>query len=198
MRGTRVEQSVSIGAQTAFFHRGDSDLTIDRNTWVGRGLEGDIGYTVNPGDPGGMPRDTGYLLAGRIAGTVIVDVDFGLRRTSVPEVGTITHAYNDFFRVTTTHDSGFMQDPTELEVDPGYDVARYGDGAYLMPAPALMGLGEGGGDIGADVRYRLEDGVLTDVPLWPWPMEDRIDREQGVSVTYDSADGLFETLCDVY
>ncbi len=36
---------------------------------------------------------------------------------------------------------------------------------------------------GARLEHRYVDGVLTDRPLWPWPMEERIQREMGLSVT---------------
>jgi hypothetical protein len=36
---------------------------------------------------------------------------------------------------------------------------------------------------GARLTNRYVDGVLTDQPLWPWPMEDRIQAELGFSVT---------------
>ena len=67
----------------------------------------------------------------------------------------------------------------------------------MRPA-ALRGLGEGGADIGAEVLYRYENGVLTNKPLWPWPMEDRIYKELGTSVTYASKGGLWKTLEGVY
>jgi hypothetical protein len=35
---------------------------------------------------------------------------------------------------------------------------------------------------GARFQFRYVDRQLTDQPLWPWPMEDRIKRELGVSV----------------
>jgi hypothetical protein len=38
-------------------------------------------------------------------------------------------------------------------------------------------------DVGARLTHRYIDGVLTDIPLWPWPMEDRIQSELGLSVT---------------
>ena len=43
--------------------------------------------------------------------------------------------------------------------------ARLARGSVLQPG--LDGTG-------AELRYRYEGGVLTDTPLWPWPMEDRI------------------------
>jgi len=36
---------------------------------------------------------------------------------------------------------------------------------------------------GARLTNRYVDGVLTDEPLWPWPMEDRVQAELGYSVT---------------
>jgi hypothetical protein len=36
---------------------------------------------------------------------------------------------------------------------------------------------------GARLSNRYVDGTLTDVPLWPWPMEDRAQTELGYSVT---------------
>jgi hypothetical protein len=36
---------------------------------------------------------------------------------------------------------------------------------------------------GARLAHRYVDGVLTDEPLWPWPMEARIQAEMGISVT---------------
>jgi hypothetical protein len=36
---------------------------------------------------------------------------------------------------------------------------------------------------GARLTHRYVDGVLTDIPLWPWPMEERIQNELGISVT---------------
>jgi hypothetical protein len=90
------------------------------------------------------------------------------------------------------------QHATENNKNPNFDTATYGYGAYLMRPSALKGLGENGADIGAEVLYQYKDGVLTDVPLWPWPMEDRIMNELGVSVTYESKGGLWKTLDGVY
>jgi len=58
--------------------------------------------------------------------------------------------------------------------------------------------------MGAEVLYCYVDGVLTDEPLWPWPMEDRIFKEtqelfgQGISVTWEANGGLWKTLDGIY
>jgi hypothetical protein len=36
---------------------------------------------------------------------------------------------------------------------------------------------------GAHVYYRYDNGRLTDQPLWPWPMNARIQELLGVDVT---------------
>jgi hypothetical protein len=36
---------------------------------------------------------------------------------------------------------------------------------------------------GARLTHRYIDGELTEIPLWPWPMEERIQNELGISVT---------------
>lgn len=44
--------------------------------------------------------------------------------------------------------------------------------------------------VGADLTNRYVDGQLTKAPLWPWPMQRRIERELGISVIGDIASPL--------
>jgi hypothetical protein len=85
-------------------------------------------------------------------------------------------------------------------VDSGYEVNKYGRGAYLfVPACSpLKHAGQGGTDIGANILYRYQNGTLTTQPLWPWPLEERIKTETGSSVTWASAGGIWKTLDGVY
>ncbi len=69
-----------------------------------------------------------------------------------------------------------------------WKTGTYGDGAYLWP----------GGNLGATILYRYQNGTLTNQPLWPWPMEDRIMAEAGISVTWADRGGLWKTLAGVY
>ena len=46
---------------------------------------------------------------------------------------------------------------------------------------------------GARLTHRYVDGVLTNEPLWPWPMEDRIQAELGFSVTELMTNIIFGT-----
>ncbi len=48
------------------------------------------------------------------------------------------------------------------------------------------------------ILYKYQNGILTTGELWPWPMEDRIFAETGVSVTWEVNGGLWKTLDGVY
>jgi len=122
---------------------------------------------------------------------------------SIPGFTGLTHKYNSFYNVTPIYLGDASQGVGETTINPFYPTATYSKGAYLFVPPALKGKGENGADIGAEVLYRYQDGVLTNEPLWPWPMEERICNETGISVTYENAGngcmgGLWKTLAGVY
>lgn len=113
------------------------------------------------------------------------------------------HSYSGFWGNTTINGT---VGPTDVAADPRQDEARYGRGAYFfVPDDSPMkGAGRDGADIGAEVLYRYEDGVVTDQPLWPWPMEERVqaDSERFLgtrrSVTWEEFGGYWKTLDGVY
>jgi hypothetical protein len=109
--------------------------------------------------------------------------------------GSVSGSYNDFYG---NGSNGTTLGSTDSTANPNYNTATYGRGAYLMPAPALLGKGSGGADVGAHIIYQYDHGSLTSVPLWPWPMEGRILAATGKSVTYSSAGGIWKTLIGVY
>ena len=53
---------------------------------------------------------------------------------------------------------------------------------------------------GARLTHRYIDGTLTTQSLWPWPMEDRIQAELGISVTDMMTNLIFGTnnLAEIY
>jgi len=116
---------------------------------------------------------------------------------------TDSHSYNDFYGNSTDYCES-SQGTGEFDTNPAFNTAKYGHGAYLIQPSALDGLGEGGGNVGAEVLYKYTDGVLGTDPLWPWPMEGRILAEAEVSVTYSvnqgngEEGGLWKTLEDIY
>jgi hypothetical protein len=109
-----------------------------------------------------------------------------------------TNSYNNYYGNARNYGGKASRGASELLLNPNYDTRTYGKGAYLMIPSVLAGKGEGGAGIGAEVLYRYQDGVPTGIPLWPWPMEDRIFRETGVSVTWEANGGLWKTLDGVY
>ncbi len=115
------------------------------------------------------------------------------------------HDYNNFYNTgTCLYNTGFMT-PAGINkhekcntLNPLYDTARYGKGAYMMIPSALKGKGQDGRNIGASVLYRYRDGKLTNEPLWPWLMEERINDEFGISATWESKGGFWKSLTGIY
>jgi len=107
------------------------------------------------------------------------------------------HSYVDFYGNSS---NGVTLGATDKTVDPGYDTATYGRGAYLFvpSSSTLKGAGSNGADIGANIIYEYVNGLLTNTPLWPWPMENRIMTEKGMSVTWAASGGIWKTLSGIY
>lgn len=190
--GNRIVGSAAIRAVTGLFQRSDDDLVVDRLTLVDATEKA---ISVSPTTE--EPKEAGFALRAVIRSSVLLRANEGIVVGGSPYIGTIAHHHNDLFGVTTPY-YGTAADPTELAVDPAYDLARYGTGGYAIAPRALATAGAAGGPIGAEILYRHRDGVLTTEPLWPWPMEERILRETGRSVTWQSNGGLFTTLDGVY
>ena len=179
----------------------DPDHTIKNNTIV----DAIYGITYNE-----MYCSRGGVDSGAtITNNVIIDSTYGIVLGNRDDTcngslrGTISHSYNNYYNNTSNYDGTSAQTGDET-FNPVYDTATYGYGAYLIQPSALDGEGISGENMGAEVLYRYEDEVLTDVPLWPWPMEDRILSESGVSPTYSEdqgsgeSGGLWKTLNGVY
>jgi hypothetical protein len=121
--------------------------------------------------------------------------------------GTGNHEYCNFYDNSSI---GTSVNSTDLQLNPNFDLNKYGKGAYLFSPPALRGKGQNNQDIGANVLFRYRNQELTTEPLWPWPMEERICDELGISVTWENSDqiskttgqrctgGLWKTLDGVY
>ena len=80
---------------------------------------------------------------------------------------------------------------SDSSLNADYNTSTYGNGAYLIPSSVI-------GNKGANALYEYVNGTLTSTPLWPWPMESRIQSELGMSVTWASNGGLWQTLNGVY
>lgn len=172
---------------------GDDNLTVENNTYVRESSSGGLWAAYFH-----VPSSGLYIKAvyknNSMKGNGSVG---GYYRDSSGNVS-VNNSYNNYYNLGAVYGGAASQGVGEKNLNPGYATATYGNGAYLMVPTALKDKGENGADIGAEVLYRYKDGVLTNEPLWPWPMEDRIKNETGYSVTYESAGGLWKTLNGVY
>ena len=174
------------------FYQGSSDnTTYKNNTLINIGTSGGLSGRINV-----YTNTTGYPSTATIKNNSFVS---GVTGIYVSGAGSsAVSRFNNLNGIGTSY-SGNVTDKTgDRNLNPSYDTATYGNGAYLMIPTALQGQGESGADIGAEVLYRYQDGVLTNEPLWPWPMEERIFEETGISVTWESNGGLWKTLNGVY
>ncbi|EKD56758.1 MAG: hypothetical protein ACD_58C00098G0001, partial [uncultured bacterium] len=75
-------------------------------------------------------------------------------------LGQFKHSHNRFSSdFVNPYTSNLSAGVNESRLDPTWDTAKYGYGAYLMASKTnLVGLGEGGSTIGADVIYMYKDG----------------------------------------
>jgi hypothetical protein len=102
-----------------------------------------------------------------------------------------TEGFSDWFAIGGNSGTA----GSDLFLDPQFPTGTYGNGAYLV-GPGNTGLAHAasdGGAMGASSAYllfRVVNGVPTNTPLWPWPMESRIVSEAGVSPTND----IFKTM----
>jgi len=198
LSGNGVQNTVFVGNDTSrgygtpysgVFQRCDNAFQMDRLTLVNHQIAVSQSHdTSNPW----------FDIIGTLTNSSIVNANTGINVASYSQITTrMDHRYNNFFNVAIRY-AGTMQGVGETQVNPGYDTSRYGTGAYLFVPPALQGRGEGGADVGAEVRYQSVDGTLTNQRLWPWPLEARICAEtdrllgQGISVTYESHQAQYD------
>ncbi len=189
--------------QYGFLQKGDASLTLNHMTIVNAATNAflsaeDTEYTKNPGFGIGTTLKNSSIFS-------ILSTGTGFYVNNDPDFLYFTNRYNNLYGMSTNYGGLASAGTGEIYVNPSYDTATYGNGAYLMVPSALKGKGESGSDIGAEILYRYVDGVLTSTHLWPWPMEARICKETGYSVTYENGysgcakgGGLWKTLNGVY
>jgi hypothetical protein len=113
-------------------------------------------------------------LGGTIKNTIIYNnSETGLQSPS------IELDYNNVYNNDPDYSGGVSPCPTCISMDP------HPFGLTIPDDSPMKGAGENGEDIGANICYRYVDGVLTDEPLWPWPMVNRIKKELGIDIMQD-------------
>lgn len=187
--------NVSIQSSYGYIQRGDANCTVRQMTIAG------VQKTAFALDPNSLPLDTDYFIKCDIRNSVLDHAGIGFSvSTKMPSRVSLSESFNNLFQIAQSHNGFSSLSSSDFQMSPGFLIDRYGRGGYLfMPdSSPLKNSGEGGQRIGANVLYRYEDGILSDAPLWPWPMEERILQETGVSVTYESMGGLWKTLDGLY
>ncbi|MDR4506278.1 MAG: hypothetical protein MRK01_16015 [Candidatus Scalindua sp.] len=188
----------SIGGR-GFLQSADGNWAGDRFTLVG---SSDVDLVTITAMASGQDRD--FEVRGVFRNSVLFSGDVGIKVTSSPLIGSFTNKYNNLSSITNPYAGIASQGWGEGNIEgviPDYSTSKYGKGAYLIRPVNLRGKGENGSDIGAEVLYQYIDGTLhrdDQHRLWPWPMEDRIRAETGVSVTWEASGGLWKTLDGVY
>ncbi|MFH0863551.1 MAG: chondroitinase-B domain-containing protein [Candidatus Gottesmanbacteria bacterium] len=203
IEGNILKDVVSINCTYDMANTGDASLTIE-NATAHTDTSGNWGFYMY--DTSTYTKDGDYII-----NTTLKNSAFSKGTTCCTalyvqsgdvDVGTLTNTYNNIYNFTTDYSGKASKGIGEIDVNPSYDTNTYGEGAYLIAPVTLKGKGENGADIGAEVLYRYQDGVLTGTALWPWPMEERICNETGYSVTYENSctngGGLWKTLDGVY
>jgi hypothetical protein len=168
--------------QTYTTNRGPWGIDSDINAGYGNAcVEHTTIVNVQTGDGAFQTRNgTGVMLAHSSIVTNSTAV--------IDNTGHILEHHNDYFNNGALN---FTPVGSDFTVDPQFNTAVFGNGAYLMgpTALALQTAAADGGMMGAQVLMRYQDGNPTNVPLWPWPMEARIVAEQGTSPTFDIWNG---------
>ncbi|MDA8086129.1 MAG: right-handed parallel beta-helix repeat-containing protein [Nitrospiraceae bacterium] len=198
------EDNVAILPVAGAYHSVPADVvgtghhTSENNTYVGDG--GGEGFLVHE-----RPNRPQQATDAAVIDCSFINMDAGIYASSSGNNTVSAHRYNNFYRVRKCLWNERQMVPRGLDrtekcntVDPGYDTAKYGIGGYLIVPAALKGKGQGGADIGASVIYRYKNGMLTRVPLWPWPMEARILAEFHVSPTWQARGGIWKSLDGIY
>jgi hypothetical protein len=199
--GNRIINNVGIDNVLGIQQKADTDLQVkgltlvdsQRGTNRGFQIAEDLSYTY----------DSNFAIKGDVRNSVFVNHNQGFNVVNNGgHLSGFTNDYNDLYNITNPYYNLAQPGLNEISIEPGFDTVKYGKGAYLMVPSALKGKGENGADIGAEIIYQYENRTLTNKPLWPWPMEDRICRETGFSVTYENnngcAGGIWKTLDGVY
>jgi hypothetical protein len=193
--GNRFENNIAINTLHGLIQAADADCRIENITIVNASRQQ---ISVTP--YGSLLANSDVILKSDIRNSIFYSGDLGLYVNNTGRVTSWANQYNDHFALNRPYGGAASPGVGDRNIDPGYKVSDYGKGAYLfIPADSpVKRAGEGGKQMGAEVLYRYQDGQLTDIPLWSWPMEERIFSETGVSVTWEANGGLWKTLDGVY
>lgn len=194
LTGNEYHNNVAFDNAYGLWQRAGDSLVVRKHTVINSVRDSII---VDYG--GVVGEDPDYIVSGTYKNSSVYNSSRdGMDLEPHALVGKVISDYNNINASGESNWEDVSNGTNSISISPSYNTATYGNGAYLMAPTALKGHGEGGADIGAEILYRYEDGVLTNQQLWPWPMEDRIVAETGISVTWEANGGIWKTLEGVY
>ncbi len=174
---------------------------FNNNTFAGK--SDNTGNGIYLGNINNCPAQSGSIK--NVYNNSFVNFSSAIAANSLGSNYVQAHDYNNFYNIASLFYNAKFMTPQVLSshenlntLNPSYDTADYGLGAYLIVPSSLKGRGQDGSDIGAEALYSYEYGILTNIPLWPWPMEMRIVNEFSISPTWEVNGGLWTTLNGVY
>lgn len=190
----------------------DNGSVFTNNTFVSpNNTGGGLALSYRPSCP------NQYSAVANASGNSFLNTWSGLAANAAANNYINAHNYNNFYNMYGGYGPLYMAaymvpsslNTHEIQTNPNYDISTYGLGAYLVVPDVLKGNGESGANIGAEVLYEYQNGILTGIPLWPWPMEQRVINEfqgsngYGISATYSDdgnghTGGFWKTLCGAY
>jgi len=194
--------NVSLWNKYGLYQRADRNMLIKNYTCANTSTSCYVLQTVYKSG-NCSSYDQNWAIKGFVKNSSFLFGDVGIQNDSTScGLVSFNNLYNNLYNFSRPYLQGASLGLGEISVDPNYSTSTYGNGAYLKKPSNLIGKGENGENIGAEVLYRYVNGELTSELLWPWPMEDRICRETGNSVTYENnngcSGGLWRTLEGVY
>jgi hypothetical protein len=187
IEGNLFIDNVSLNTPDGLWIKGDDNLQVRRMTIVNA-----TGRSIFLEASGRADKMPDYVVHADIRNFYISSED--------PSITTLANRYNNLYNLSVPYGNLTSKGTGEISVDPGFKVSKYGKGGYLFvpDGSPMKTAGEGGTQMGAEVLFQYKDGVLTNERLWPWPMEERVLNELGVSVTWEAQGGLWKTLDGVY
>lgn len=194
IEGNRFKDNVGIDNSWGVAVTADADFQIGNMTITGTPQQS-LSIYETP-----IVKDDEYKIKGSIRNSILLSGGVGFKAETSPNFISFVSEYNNVYNLSIPYSGVAAKGTGDISVNPELNITKYGKGGYLfVPENSpVKKAGEGGLQMGAEVLYRYQDGELTNIPLWPWPMEERIFDETGISVTWEANGGLWKTLDGIY
>jgi hypothetical protein len=149
------------------------------------------GYYYSPG-ASTPTQHAGFTFSMELRNSVIQGFRQGVAAETNDNTPPVLNLHNNNVQGNGTNYSGASAGAGSTSTALTWNTATYGPGAYLMGASNAP-TGSDGKALGARVLYQSVNGVETNTPLWPFPMEDRVWQETGDASLWEGASSMYPT-----